>query len=125
MKTWIFEVRDSDGNNSTVFDAIVSAETRELASDKLWAYLKEAYPNDESDGGYGTYHACDCACPHRKKTICSRCSDSWDCSHGGLFTNEDCDGPYGPQEYPTAVEARDAYKRLTYYHSLIDLTEDN
>jgi hypothetical protein len=120
MKTYVFEVCDSDGNDVTVYDAIVTADTRELAAAKLWEYLDEAYPGDVSDGGVGTVHPCDCHCEHRKGSICERCHDAWECSHGGLLTNEDADGPYGPQEFDTVMEALDARRR---YYSLIDLTD--
>ena len=64
MQGYLFEVRDSDGNDCTVFDAVVAAESREQATEILWKHLTETYPDDESDGGFGTFHACDCACEH-------------------------------------------------------------
>ena len=45
MNYYIIEVRDSDGNDCTVFDALVSARTRDRALDKVWAYLEEMYPD--------------------------------------------------------------------------------
>jgi hypothetical protein len=122
MPTYFFEVRDSDGNDCTVFDALVTARDREQASAKLWEYLHAEYPGTEDDGGYGTFHPCDCVCEDHGREIayCDECQEGWECSHGGLLTNEDCDGPYGVQEYATVEEAMGARAR---YHSLIDLTE--
>jgi hypothetical protein len=123
---YLFEVRDSDGNDCSVFDVIVEAETKETASAQLWKHLEEQYPDDEGDGGFGTFHACDCACDHfvgNGQTpvvgICDDCADGWECSHGGLTTNEDAAGQYGPQEFATYNEALAAHAR---YHSLIDLS---
>ena len=115
MPVYIAEVRDSDGNDCTVFDALIVADSREAASEQLWRHLETAYPNDESDGGFGTYHPCDCACGHRKRTVCPRCRDSWECSHGGLLVSE----PSEIEEYPDEATAR---QYLARYHSLIDLT---
>ena len=53
MQGYLFEVRDSDGNDCTVFDAVVAAESREQATEILWKHLTETYPDDESDGGFG------------------------------------------------------------------------
>src|SRR5262249_45958270 len=97
MTTYLIEVRDSDGNDCTVFDALVTAASKEEESAKLWRHLEEAYPDDESDGGFGTFHACDCWCDHfvgngvpgKQVGICEDCQDTWECSHGGLVTNED------------------------------------
>lgn len=127
-KFYIAEVRDSDGNDCTVYDALIAAESRDAASDKLWKYLEAAYPEDESDGGFGTYHPCDCVCDHNaspwdddaKGHETGRCGDQgWECSHGGLLTDE----PETFAEYDTKVEARAEHAP---YHILIDLTtEDN
>ena len=119
MKFFLFEVRDSDGNDCTVFDVIVSAESREKASEKLWKHLDESFPDDESDGGFGTFHACDCACEHRKTMVCAKCADSWECSHGGLLTNEDADGEAGPREFATF---EDADAERSRFHVFVDLT---
>lgn len=116
---YMFEVRDSDGNDCTVYDVIVAAESREAASDTLWAHAAKMYPHDESDGGFGTYHACDCVCEHRKRMVCDRCRETWECTHGGLTTNEDAEGAYGPQEYATHDAA---FAARATYHALIDLT---
>ena len=120
MPYYLIEVRDSDGNDCSVFDAIVFAESRDAASARLWRFLEERYPDDEGDGSYGTYHACNCACEHRKTKICARCADAWECSHGGITTNEDAAGAYGPQEFATLADARAAHAK---YHELIDLSD--
>jgi hypothetical protein len=122
---YLFEVRDSDGNNCFISDAIVEAPTLNKASEALWEYLAEIYPTDDNDGGYGTFHACDCECEHASPVapICDECSDHWECSHGGLLTNEDCgDTEYGPKEFATYSDAR-AARKTTYFHSLIELLE--
>ena len=120
MPTYLIEVRDSDGNDCTVYDALVTAPTRDAASAKLWARLEEWYPTDEGDGGFGTYHTCDCRCEHstRDEALCDGCAQTWECSHGGLTTNEDGGDV---EEYATVAAARQAHAS---YHSLIDLTED-
>ena len=122
---FLFEVRDSDGNDCTVYDVIVTASTRDEASKKLWVHLAEMYPDDESDGGYGTFHACDCACEHTVGNgmtpvvgVCDRCRDSWECSHGGLLTNEDVGGEYGPQRFATFDAARAAHRT---YRQLVEV----
>jgi hypothetical protein len=98
---WLFEIRESDGNDCNVFDAIVSADSRKEASVKLWKHLASAYPGDESDGGYGTFHPCTCEIPEGEE-------DRWECSHGGLLTNEDVDGEYGPRAFETYEDAKEA-----------------
>lgn len=128
MPYFLIEVRDSDGNDCTVYDAIVQAPDKAAASTRLWAELGSWYPDDEDDGGYGTYHACTCECEHG----CSpwdddapghkagRCGDTgWECSHGGLLTDEDSDG--APREYATEAKVRAVVRRRG--RRLIDLTE--
>jgi len=128
MKFYLFEVRDCDGNDVTAYDAIVPGASKAEASEKLWAYLEELYPDDEHDGGFGTYHACDCEpppCEHEDAESyegpCD-CADewrqTWECSHGGLLTDEDSDP--GPQVFSSYEDAKAS--RATY-HCLIDLTD--
>ena len=88
MATFTIEVRDSDGNDCTVYDYVVQANTPDAALDAVWASVREDYPDDEEDGGDGTYHPCDCVCDHRKRSVCARCRDTWECSHGGLLIGE-------------------------------------
>lgn len=112
---WLFEVRDSDGNDCTVYDVVVNARTLERASAALWAHLKRCYPDDETDGGYGTFHPCNCheyvSCEHQsigfcEKPKCQRAEERFECQgHGGLLTNEDCDGEYGPRQFPNFERA--------------------
>src|SRR5918996_1450945 len=104
---FLFEVRDSDGNDTIVYDALITALTEEEATATLWRYLATRYPDDESDGGFGTFHACDCVCPHRAQTLCPACRTSWECDHGGLLVSEMA------WSYPTLDTAHRARKR---YH---------
>ena len=116
---YIVEVQDSDGNDCTVYDALVQAPNRETAVERVFTeWVEVEYPFDEEDGGYGTYHPCDCRCGHYKalEDCEAGCSDSWECSHGGLLVSE----PEEAKEYPTEEEARAC---LVPYHSLIDLSE--
>lgn len=117
MAAYMFELRDSDGNDCTVYDVIVEAAFKDEAVGKVFAWIQTEYPGDEEDGDFGTYHPCDCECDHGVAPHdCEQgCGDSWECSHGGLLVSEDAD------EYPTLAAARDAHKRDRYYHSLIEL----
>ena len=125
MPYFVIEVRDTDGNDCTVYDAVVYAPDKAAASERLWAELRSWYPEDEGDGGYGTFHTCNCECEHG----CSPWEDDapgheagrcehWECSHGGLVTDEDGDG--APAEYQTRDEAMAAHR---IYRSLIDLSD--
>lgn len=105
MATYTIELRDSDGNDCTVYDVLVTAETPEKALDQVWDMIRKEWPKDEEDGGDGTYHPCDCVCDHRKRSVCDRCQDGWECSHGGLLVGTPEEG-----------------NQHAVYHSLIDLT---
>jgi hypothetical protein len=74
---------------------------------------REWYPDDEGDGGDGTFHGCDCRCPYRPAEVCARCRETWECSHGGLLVSD------AFWEYPTLEAAHQGRKS---YHHLIDLT---
>ena len=39
MNAYIIELRDSDGNDVTVYDVVVSAATRDEALDAMWAHI--------------------------------------------------------------------------------------
>lgn len=131
MKFYVAEVRDSDGNDCTVFDAVIAARDREHAVERLWDHLESRYPDDESDGGYGSYHPCSCAewCKQDGGSTndCAAhtpdgdpdadCKTAEGCDgHGGITTPE----PDQYQEFETEAEARAAMSR---YHSQIDLTD--
>lgn len=99
--TYLATLRDSDGNDCTVYTLIIEASDRQGASDKAWKWIDAEWPDDEGDGGYGTFHPCDCVCDHQSLTpeeggICDRCLDGWECSHGGLLMEETQDF----EEYP-------------------------
>lgn len=136
MPYYLAEVRDSDGNDCTVLDVLMSAPTRGQAFDRLWQWVDKEYPDDEHDGSAGTYHTCDCECEHSRLArhesyrlriphssgdgICADCTDSWECSHGGLLLPE-YSVPEMLPEFATYKEARAAH---TTYHTLVDLTDD-
>jgi hypothetical protein len=112
---FLIEVRDDDGNDATVYDALITAPSYEAAVTRLWTHLFEQYPADQSDGGDGTFHPCTCHCPHRTdEGICDRCQETWECSHGGLIVSD------AFWQYPTVDAAHQGRKR---YHALIDLTD--
>ena len=113
MPYYVIELRDSDGNDTTVYDLLIEAETKDTALDKAWKFVEEEWPNDEHDGGEGTYHPCDCACEHEKSEVCDDCWDGWECSHGGLLLD-----PYNVEEYPTHALAKQA---CSVYHNQIEL----
>jgi len=105
---YLIEVRDSDGNNCTVYDVIVSVPTRESALDAVMDHVTEMYPDDEPDGGYGTFHACDCH-------LYNEGSDG-DCSHGGVLIDD-----YNVEIYATRAQAMAA---RSISHVLVDLTNE-
>lgn len=127
---YIIEIRDSDENDCTVYEALVQALGREEAVDRIFAeWVEVEYPDDESDGDYGTFHACNCECEHgaavgdcdgeddeKRELARQSCSDSWECSHGGLLVSE----PEEVEEYHTEQEAR---AHLASHRILIDLSE--
>lgn len=92
---YLAEIRESDGNDCTVYDAIVEADSQEAASDKLHKEIEAAWANLESDGGFGYFFPCDCP----------ESEDGYsDCSHGGILAPE----PEGYEAYETFEKARDA-----------------
>ena len=103
-----------------MYDAIVTADTRELAAAKLWEYLDEAYPGDESDGGVGTVHPLrlPLRAPQgehlRAVPRCVGVLARWASDQRGRRR------AVRPTEFDTVAAARAACAR---YHSLIDLTE--
>ncbi len=61
-KYFLFEIRESDGNDCRVYDCIVEAGSQDEATDKLFVDLdaKAAKGNWESDGDMGYYFPCTC-----------------------------------------------------------------
>ena len=115
MPYFVTELRDYDGNDCTVYDLLIKAETKDAALDKAWEFIKNEWPNDEGDGGEGTFHPCDCRCEHmRRLEDCEACQDAGgECSHGGLLL-----GTYNVEEYPTRALAK---KACAIYHNQIEL----
>ena len=58
MPYYVTELRDSGGNDTTVYDLLIEAETTDAALDKAWAFIEDGWPTDEPDGGEGTFHPC-------------------------------------------------------------------
>ena len=119
-KFFLIELRDSDGNDCTVYDVLIEAKDDEEAYAILDKYIEEEYPGDESDGSFGTFHPCVCECEHGTKSepLCEECSEDRECSHGGLLYGET--GYQGFEAFDTYEQAYEARAR---YHTLIDLTE--
>lgn len=121
---YLIELRDSDGNDVSVYDLLIEAKSQEKAFDKADAYMVETWPDDESDGNLGTFHPCHCVCEHgfpRDGIDCPHFDDgndcdtsTWECSHGGLLLSEK------PQSYSTHKLAMLDH---SIYHCLVDLTE--
>ena len=118
---YVIEVRDSDGNDCTIYDVIAQATSAEDARDKVFARFAKMYPEDEEDGGMGTYHACHCECEHGEPL--GQCTESddcdpstWECSHGGILVDDSDDSE---RAYPSRAAALGTCRP---FHILIDLT---
>lgn len=58
---WTVEVRDSDGNDCTVYDVRVEADNAEAARNAAFDWvLSESPKGTEADGDWGAYYPCDC-----------------------------------------------------------------
>lgn len=77
---WVVECRDSDGNDCTVIDFVVRAETADKALHAVMDECMSRAPDAEEDGGFGAYYACDCDIPEN--------DEYWECSHGGFSLDE-------------------------------------
>ena len=107
---FLFELRDSDGNDCSVSDLIIEAQTLDDAREKAGDALDDLFPEHESDGLWGTYAPCDCHCEHQSVGFCEleACDnerETRECSHGGATVNGDDDTVKG---YETFEEAREA-----------------
>ena len=116
---YLGEVRDSDGNDCTVYTVLVSAPSPADALDQVYGWIGDTWPDDEDDGGFGTFHPCECECEHGVAIgECDAeppCGDNWECSHGGILGPE----PDMLETYDTEDEARTA---MPSYHVRVDLT---
>lgn len=122
---FIFDLRESDGNDCWVTDVIVEARNFNAARDAIGAYIDETYPDHESDGFYGTFAPCDCHCDHqsigfcdRKK--CERLMERLECSHGGVTVNADCD----EKDIPVYKSYDVAYENTSCWHSRVFIDRD-
>ena len=106
MKAYIVEIRESDGNDCTVYDCIVEAESHEDAFNKVYDHFsaRAAAEGWESDGGEGWYFPCDC-----DDYICD---PDYECEgHGGIVIGE-------PEEFASYADAMCSHTKESYYHSL-------
>lgn len=127
---YLIELRDCDGHDcaDTVYDLLVEALTKDAAVGQAYAYIEKKWPDDESDGGEGTFHPCDCQCDHfvgngvpgKQVGICDECMNSWECSHGGVLLDT-----FSIEEYEsyTAVLSSRNRSAIRTYHVLVDLTK--
>lgn len=97
---WTVEIRDSDGNDCTVYDWIIEADSGWWARDKAFEEAQRRVPDAEHDGDSGAYYPCDCEIPEGEE-------DSWECSHGGYIIGE----PEGPFD-----SSAEAWENAPYYH---------
>jgi len=141
MKAYLFELRESDGNNCTVYDCIIEAESAQEALEELSADLDSRAKRGgwESDGFCGYYFPCDCQNeePEAPPVPCDSCAmlsiNGVACHEAGCprearyrremraYDRFDCPGHGGltvseePEEYP---DYETAEKELRPYHSL-------
>lgn len=103
MNAYIVEIRESDGNDCTVYDCIVDAHSEQDAFDRVYAHFDERAEHEdwENDGGEGWYFPCDCTD-----------ADADACEgHGGLMIGD-------AEEFASRADAEHAHATITYYHSL-------
>ena len=103
MKWYLFRIDYCYGNDNTVYDLVVTAESKDSACDNVAEYFdsQAAKKNWESDGNFCSYYyPCDC------DEIDS--DFGGDCSHGGLLVGDN------PEEYLSEELARAAG---SIYHS--------
>ena len=76
---------ETDGNDCTVYDTVVEAETEDEAFGKVADSLEKTLTADgrgfEDDGDCGFYFDCDCEIPEGDE-------NTWECSHGGIVMRE-------------------------------------
>jgi hypothetical protein len=138
MPYYLIELRDSDGNDCSVYDLLIEATDQDSALAKADAFIEEEYPDDESDGNGGTFHPCECAawcakdhsiakanrCPAHGGT--DETGETDDDEESDCKTAERCEGHGGllladePETFDTYDDVRAAHR---FYHSLVDLTE--
>lgn len=103
MKAYIVEIRESDGNDCTVYDCIVEAESHDDALNKIYEHFDARAEREgwESDGGEGWYFPCDCDDDN---------SDACE-GHGGILIGE-------PEEFASYDDAMGSHTKESYYHTL-------
>lgn len=105
---YLFELRDSDGNDCSVFDLIIEAPGVQAARERLEDAMRALYPNSEHDWDGSVWHPCNCSCDHQSIGACEECEPEWqdrECSHGGALVNAD---KTIDQYYRTYDDAREA-----------------
>lgn len=147
-KGYIFELRESDGNDCTVYDAIVEADSSKQALALLADDLdSRAKAKDwESDGNYGYFFPCDCEQPGEPldELPCDSCATL---RINGVVTHEtgcprwaeykralrqfesfECPGHGGltvatePNEFVSFDAAWQEHREHRYYHSVLQIS---
>lgn len=91
MSLFTVEVRDTDGNDCTVYQVLVDCDSAEEAREQAfdWA-MREAPEGTEEDGDFGGFYPCDC--DDETPT---------DCEHGGFTVGEPMNGDHASTYNPT------------------------
>ena len=107
MPFYLVSISDSDGNDNTILDYTVEADSKadavEKTADAVEARAKENGIGMESDGGFGWFYHCDCDIPEAEE-------ETWECSHGGITINDGEEAVDGP--FDSESEARKARHEL-------------
>lgn len=95
MSAYLIVWHETDGNDATVYDTVVSAKSKDAAVDKLLDSQMASWPDAESDGDSGLLFACDCP------------EDTENCDgHGGTIIRE-------IRSFRSLAQAREA---MAFYH---------
>jgi hypothetical protein len=102
VKYFLVTFHETDGNDTTVYDSVVEAETEDAAfgkvADSIAADLDKAGTAYSEDGDCGFYFDCT-----------EECNGAEDCSHGGIVMRS-------AEEFASLPEAIKAQEAI-YYHS--------
>lgn len=77
MSFFVYTIDDSDGNDNTVYESVIEADSKDAADEIISAHFEsEAKSKDwESDGDGGYYYPCDCEQPSEPEypVTCDQC----------------------------------------------------